>query len=482
MGTVSAIVDATSHHPWRHINWRRAHKTVNRLQSRIVKTLREGNHRKVRALQNLLTQSLSAAAMAVKQVTENAGKRTPGIDRELWRTSRQKAAAMHAIRQRHYRAKPLRRIYIPKPGKAEKRPLSIPCMGDRAKQALHLLALDPVAEYYADHNSYGFRKKRSTADAIQACRQVLNRKHSAKWVLEGDIKACFDTISHDWLLKWIPMDKRVLAQWLKAGYMDKHLFHETHQGTPQGGIASPVLANLTLDGLEAQLNLQFKKRKVNFVRYADDFIITGESKELLENEIKPIVEKFLKIRGLTLSQEKTKITHIEEGFDFLGFNLRWINEKLIIKPAKAKVSSVLMKIKDALGKSLHQRPVNIIRTLNPIIRGWSNYYRHCCCTRTFTHLDHHVWQKLWQWANRRHPNKGKKWVKAKYFDVTQRSAWNFSGKLPSGKTIRLIKARHTRVKRHIKIRKEANPYDSNYAEYFEWRRKKTEKGITQLSG
>jgi RNA-directed DNA polymerase len=237
-----SIADAASQRdiPWQHINWRQAHKTVNRLQSRIVKALQEGNPRKVRALQNLLTQSLSAAALAVRQVTENTGKRTPGVDQEVWNTPVQKAAGIQRIRQRRYRAKPLRRIHIPKPGKDELRPLSIPCMVDRAKQALHLLALDPLAEYYADLNSYGFRKKRSTADAIEACRLCLSKQNSAKWVLEGDIKGCFDNISHLWLMKWIPMNKRVLAQWLKAGYIEQKTFYETDQGTPQGGLCKAL--------------------------------------------------------------------------------------------------------------------------------------------------------------------------------------------------------------------------------------------------
>ena len=470
----NSIADAASqrHIPWQHINWCQAHKTVNRLQSRIVKALQEGNPRKVRALQNLLTQSLSAAALAVRQVTENTGKRTPGVDQEVWNTNLQKAEGIQRIRSHQYRSKPLRRIHIPKPGKDELRPLSIPCMVDRAKQALHLLALDPLAEYYADPNSYGFRKKRSTADAIAACRLCLSKKNSAKWVLEGDIKGCFDNISHLWLMKWIPMDKRVLAQWLKAGFIEQKTFYETDQGTPQGGIISPTLANLTLDGLELQIKLQFKKQKVNVIRYADDFIITGESKELLENKIKPAVEKFLKIRGLSLSHKKTRITHIEEGFDFLGFNLRWMKDKLIIKPAKASVKAVLLKIKQRLREGLHQQSGVVIARLNPIIRGWANYYRHSCCARTFSSIDYHIWRALWRWAMHRHPNKNRKWIKHKYFKVTARSNWDFSGTSSlDGKTIYLTRASHILFKKHIKIRKECNPYDPQYAKYLEKRRK-----------
>jgi RNA-directed DNA polymerase len=481
---MSNMIDAASHPiPWHHINWRRAHGTVNRLQSRIVKALQEGNKRKVRALQNLLTHSLAAAALAVRQVTENTGKRTPGIDKEIWRTNHQKTAAVQKVRTHHYRAKPLRRIYIPKLSKPnEKRPLSIPCMIDRAKQALYLLALDPIAEYYGDLNSYGFRKKRSTADAIEACHKFLSRNCSPKWVLEGDIKACFDTISHSWLLKWIPMDKRILAQWLKAGYMDRHVFYPTNKGTPQGGIASPVLMNLTLDGLELHLKLQFRKQKVNVVRYADDFIVTGDSKELLENKIKPSVENFLQTRGLFLSKEKTHITHIKDGFDFLGFNIRKFGEKLIIQPAKTNIKEVRTKIKTISRKFCQRKPEEIIKLLNLVIRGWANYYQHVNSVKTFSYLDHETWKILWHWAERRHPTKGKRWIKGKYFKVTERSSWNFSGKTPNDRDLLLAKFRDVKIKRHIKIRGEANPYDPQYAYYFEQRRKQKIKGTKQSEG
>lgn len=207
--------------------------------------------------------------------------------------------------------------------------------------------------------------------------------------------------------------------------------------------------------------------------WATRLIITGESKELLENKIQPAVEKFLKIRGLSLSQKKTKITHVDEGFDFLGFNLRWMKNKLIIKPAKAKVKAVLIKIKQILRKGLHQPPGEIINQLNPIIRGWSNYYRHCWCTRTFSHIDYHVWQALWRWAIKRHPNKNKQWIKDKYFKKTPRTAWDFCGKSFEGFPIYLTKARYVHFKKHIKIRKDTNPYDPQYAQYFELRRRNT---------
>ena len=201
----------------------------------------------------------------------------------------------------------------------------MPTMRDRAMQALYLLALDPVAETTADPNSYGFRTARGASDAIEACFIALCRNDRAQWVLEGDIRSCFDQISHEWLLAHIPMERTILKKWLKAGYMEKSCFHATEDGTPQGGIISPALANMTLDGLERLLSSHFsktsregKKAKVNLIRYADDFCVTGSSKELLEHKVKPLVEQFMRERGLELSAEKTVITHIEDGFDFLG--------------------------------------------------------------------------------------------------------------------------------------------------------------------
>src|SRR5437870_1805107 len=279
---------------WYGISWPAIHRNVRRLQVRIVQATKESRWGRVRALQRLLTHTYSGKVLGVRRVTENNGKATPGVAQEVWDTPEKKTQAVHALKRRGYRSQPLRRVYIPKSDGKTMRPLGIPTMIDRGQQALHLLALDPVVETTADRNSYGFRQKRSCADAIGQCFLAL-RRANAQWILEGDIKSCFDKISHDWLLAHVPMDRVILQKWLKSGHMDKHVLHESMDGTPQGGIISPALSNCALDGLEQLLREKFPTRKplpslggklpvVNLVRYADDFVVTGRTKELLEGE------------------------------------------------------------------------------------------------------------------------------------------------------------------------------------------------------
>jgi RNA-directed DNA polymerase len=361
---------------WEQVDWSRCEHTVRRLQARIVKATQEGRHGKVKALQWLLTHSFHGRALAVKRVTHNQGKNTPGVDGAIWSTPASRYKAIDTLKRRGYKPRPLRRVYIPKTN-GKLRPLGIPTMKDRAMQALYLLALLPIAETTADPNSYGFRPERSTADAINQCFLVLARKSSAQWVLEGDIRGCFDNISHAWIIDRIPADKEVLWKWLKAGFMENRTLFPTEAGTPQGGIISPTLANLTLDGLERLLKETFNRKdvrwkahnpKVNFVRYADDFIITGSSKELLEDEVKPLVERFLLERGLQLSPEKTCITHIEDGFDFLGQNVRKYDEKFLITPSKKNLHAFLEKVRGVIRQNRSANQESLIRMLNPIIR------------------------------------------------------------------------------------------------------------------
>ena len=361
---------------WKQINWNTVQKKVKRLQLRIAKAIKQGRYGKAKALQWLLTHSFNAKLLAIKRVTQNRGKNTPGVDRTIWRSSKQKIQAINSLKRRGYYSLPLRRIYIPKKN-GKLRPLGIPTMRDRAQQALHLLALEPIAESQADKNSYGFRPKRSIHDAIEQCHKALSRKTSSVYILEGDIKACFDKISHEWLENHALMDKSMLKQWLKAGYMDKNVFHQTAEGTPQGGIASPTLANIVLDGLEKAIKATGKQGdKINFVRYADDFICTAATREILEQKVLPVIIKFLKERGLELSFEKTKITHIDEGFNFLGFNLRKYKGKLLIKPAKKGIKTFLDNIRKTIKSNNAWSAEQLIRILNPKIQGWANHYRY----------------------------------------------------------------------------------------------------------
>lgn len=457
---------------WDGIAWNKAMKSVYRLQMRIAKAYREGKHGKVKSLQWILTHSFYAKLLAVKRVTENKGAKTPGVDKVVWRTPNQKMQAALSLKRRGYRTQPLRRIYIPKKQKGKLRPLSIPVMQCRAQQALYLLALEPITETIADKNAYGFRPYRSATDAHERCFNVLAKRASPAFVLEGDIKSCFDTISHQWLMENTFTDKMMLKQWLSAGYVEKGVLHSTTSGTPQGGTISPSLLTVTLSGLEEAVKQAVSERrdKVNICVYADDFIITGATKEVLENKVKPTVESFLNKRGLMLSQEKTKITHIDEGFDFLGVNIRKYNGKLIIKPAKDNVKKFLDNIKEIIKRSKAVKTEVLIRQLNPKIRGWANYHRHNCAKETYSKVDSYIFTKLWQWAKRRHHNKGSKWVKGKYFKTRGNRHWVFSTtkKDKEGRIINfdLVEAAKTPIKRHIKIRANATPYDPSYQEYF----------------
>lgn len=480
MTTQHRCAGASSHQTvdWHGIAWASCHREVKRLQARIVKATQEGKHGKVKALQWLLTHSFSGKALAVKRVTENRGKATAGVDRVTWSTPQAKGNGITSLARRGYQPLPLRRLMIPKTN-GKLRPLGIPCMKDRAMQALHLLALEPIAETTGDRNSYGFRPGRCAADALEHCFKALSRKNSAEWVLDADITGCFDNIDHSWLLANVPTDRETLAKWLKSGFIDNGTFHLTESGTPQGGIVSPVLANLALDGLQQRLRDEFplhvtegRRAKVNLVRYADDFVITGATQELLRDKVVPVVTEFLARRGLWLSPEKTKIVHISEGFDFLGQNVRKFNGKLLITPAAKSVSTLLAKVKAVVTKHRTSKQADMIRALNPLIKGWATYHRHACSSATFQDVDNQIWRYLWHWAKRRHPKKGMRWVKDKYFTARRNRNWVFADTTTASTddiTATLGLASDVKIQRHSLIKGDANPFDPAWATYFDAR-------------
>lgn len=465
---------------WNSIDWNKSERKVRKLQVRIAKAQKEKRYNKVKALQHLLVTSFQAKALAIKRVTSNKGKRTSGVDNVKWTTPTDKLDAIRSFKRRGYHPRPLKRVYIAK-SNGKKRPLGIPTMKDRAMQALYLMALEPVTETVADGNSYGFRKYRRTADAIDALHRWLSRDCSPGWILEGDIKGCFDHISHEWLLSNVRTDKTVLGKWLKCGVVFNKLLTPTVEGTPQGGIISPTLANATLDGMEKLLEENYAARykdgklyypKVHLVRYADDFCVTAEQRETLE-DIKVLLTEFLAKRGLTLSEEKTKITHVRDGFDFLGFNVRKYNGTLLIKPSKKSQKRFTEKLHDIVfgHKSVSRQA--LIERLNPVLRGWGNYYKHVVSKQVFSKTDHILTLQLKRWSYRRHTNKSRKWIKDKYFIKAGSRSWTFGVKCEAcdkKRTFALMKLADIPIERYIKVKKDANPFDTTWDTYFDRRK------------
>ena len=466
---------------WKSIDWKKATEYVKKLQMRIVKAQEEGHYSKVKSLQWLLTHSFYAKALAVKRVTSNQGKKTSGVDHEIWSTPKLKFEAIQRLKRRGYKPQPLRRIYIPKKN-GKQRPLSIPTMTDRAMQTLYKFALEPIAETYADPNSYGFRIGRSTHDAIEQCFTDLNKGKSPEWILEGDIKGCFDHISHEWLLENIPMDTQILEKWLKCGFVASKELFPTEEGTPQGGTISPILMNMTLDGLERTLKERFpkfyengiqKSHMLNFVRYADDFIVTGNKPEFLREQVLPVIKEFLSERGLQLSEEKTVITNIKDGFDFLGQNIRKYHGKLLIKPSKASKKACMKKIRDIVNENKTVEQELLIRRLNPVIRGWVNYHRYVVSSEIFSWIDFQIFKVLWAWAKRRHKRKGRKWIAKKYWHSIGNRTWTFAAEISKENEekqyLSLEYATNTKITRFKKIVTKANPFDKRWNGYFEAR-------------
>jgi RNA-directed DNA polymerase len=478
---------------WGQIPWRKLEAHVYHLQKRIYQAQVQGNTGKVRSLQRLLVKSRAAHTLAVRRVTQdNRGKKTAGID-GVKSVSPVRRLTMVDLLRNHaaIKARPVRRVYIPKPGKNEQRPLGIPVMLDRAHQALVKLALEPQWEARFEPNSYGFRPGRSAHDAIEAIFQDICIKD--KYVLDADIKGCFDGIDHLALVAKLdspPAMRRAIKAWLKAGVMEGLEYSPTTSGTPQGGVISPLLANIALHGMEQVAYEAYKGKdstgrnrvRPTLIRYADDFVVLCAHEEGIL-AVQRAIEEWLGKIGLHLHPSKTRVTHTlhpkegQAGFDFLGFHVRQyavgrthsgkspqgrtLGFKTIIKPSKESVKRHIAE----LGKIVHDHKsvpqAVLIQHLNPVVRGWANYYRTVVAKVTLDQCDHHLYSQLRRWALRRHPRKPRRWVAQRYWRMQPGSKWEFEAK-QNGKVIaRLLTHRKTPIKRHVKVKGPASPFDGN---------------------
>jgi len=484
---------------WDKLVWGKVRRLVFNLQKRIYKATKLGHYKKAKSLMYLLQNSYYATLIAVRSVTtENKGRRTAGVDRVKVNTPERKMAlAKEMLDTIHtgwdkYRPMPAKRIYIPK-ANGKLRPLGIPTMRDRSMQAVTKLVLEPYYEARFESCSYGFRPAMGCHDAIDRIAGALLRKQ--KWVLDADIKGCFDNIDHKFLAKQISTHWRpIVKRWLKAGYMEESNYNQTDTGTPQGGTISPLLANIALDQMETDLIEHLRSIKgwksrigttrvstlinretketyryrrhlhIELIRYADDFVVLHEDKVVIE-ESKRFIGEWLEVRGLTLSEEKTKIVHSTDGFDFLGHHIRHYENRikgtyklkllngspieqkranathvLRVEPTKEKIKLHYREISETVWKLKAATPSELIRALQPKITGWANYYKTAHSSEAFSKLDHMLWQRLYQWAQRRHHNKGKKWVADKYFCTVKGRKWTFAEIKGSGKDRLIVKS------------------------------------------
>jgi RNA-directed DNA polymerase len=460
---------------WSHIQWRKAHKLVKNLRQRIFRARKLGNFRTLRSLQKLMQRSYANLLVSVRRITQtNKGKATAGIDKEIINTPVQRVILVNTWKGGNLQ--PTKRVEIPKPN-GKKRPLGIPTVRDRIEQAIIMNSLEPEWESMFEPNSYGFRQGRSCQDAVEQIFNQTSRWHD--FVLEADIRGFFDNIAHESILNLISnFPKRNLIEgWLKAGFIADGKFNPTEMGTPQGGVISPLLANIGLHGLETYI--KSTNPKLGVVRYADDFVVTARDKGSLE-AAQILIQQWLSERGLELSTEKTLITSMEEGFDFLGFNHRHYSGKLLIKPSKKKVLNFCKRLGKEIKALNGAKQEDVIRKLNPILRGFANYYKGVVSKETFSYISHRVWQYLWRWAKRRHPNKNTTWVRKAYFKIINGNKWTFACTISEHRGMvdriySLYPIAYTPIERHVKVRGEASPDDPSLKEYWNKRNQKLGK-------
>jgi RNA-directed DNA polymerase len=480
VGVVSGPEDDTL--DWRQIDWRCVERGVRRLRQRIFTASKAGDLPRVRRLQTLMLRSHSNTLVSVRRVTErNAGRLTAGIDGEVVLTPKAKSELVMRVQDSRepFKALPGRRVFIPKPGTNTQRPLGIPVLIDRVHQARVLNALEPEWEARLEPRSYGFRPGRGCHDAIEAIFQVAKQNPRRLWVLDADLAGAFDRIGHDHLMSMIGTfpARGMVRAWLKAGVVENGRWSRTEEGTPQGGIASPLLLNIALHGMETAAGARYGadnhaiKGTPVLIRYADDFVVHCHTRqEALE--VKARLAAWLTPRGLAFNDDKTKVVSLAEGYDFLGFNVRRYRGKLLIKPSTAAVRRIRRRLRDELRSLRGSNAPAVLKRLNPIIRGWAAYYRTQVSAEAFGKLDYYLWRLTWKWARISHSTKPAYWVFARYFGMfnkARQDRWVF-GDRTSGSY--LHRFAWTNIVRHQIVKHAASPDDPELADYWAWRRRK----------